>query len=170
MIGQQPRIRVGSVLESAIWLTGEEDESLKQRFKADVQRSMEEANEKRGVVTGPVRWTEKLPGDDRVPPVPDGIQGACVRLLVAEAEVLNVRETESRFLAELEPSDLRLLRKITRAAHKSWWLKTYPQYRWPQPSDRQLDTLINDLGPEAGLEALQKGWARLAGDEAETVH
>lgn len=166
----QPRIRVGDVLESSIWLTGEEGDDLKARFKADVQRSMEEANEKRGVVTGPIRWTEKLPGEGRVPPVPKHISGLCVRLLVAEAEVLNVREAESRFLAELEPSDLRRLRKITREAHKSWWRKARPQYPWPRPSDRQVDTLINDLGPEAGLEALQKGWTRLAGDLVETVH
>src|SRR3546814_10951566 len=88
----QPRITVGSVLESAIWLTGEETEELRRRFMADVQRSMEEANEKRGVVTGPIRWTEQLPGDARVPPVPRHISGLCVRLLVAEAEVLNVRD------------------------------------------------------------------------------
>ena len=169
MLAKQPRVRVGDTLEAAIWLTGEETEELKARFKADVARTMAESNERNGVVTGPIRWTEKFPGDDRVPPVPDRIKGFCVRLLVAEADVLNVRPSESRFLAELEPADLRRLRKITRDAHKLWWLRTFPGQPWPRPSDRQCDTLINDLGPEAGLDAMQKGWTRLAGD-AETVH
>src|SRR3546814_7626595 len=130
---------------------------------------MEEANEKRGVVTGPIRWTEKLPGDERVPPVPSHISGLCVRLLVAEAEVLNVRDTASRFLAELEPSDLRRLRTITREAHRLWHHRNAPGQPYTRITDRQADTLVNDLGPEAALEALPKGWARLAGD-AETVH
>lgn len=165
-----PKIRVGDVLESAIWLTGEETPALVEHHKAQVEAAILDQNAQTGAVTGPMRWTEKLPGDDRVPPVPDHIQGICVRLLVGEAEVLNVMGSESRFLAELEPSDLKRLRKITKRAHKSWWLRTFPGVRYEGITDRQADTLINDLGPEAGLEAMRKGWTRLATGDAETMH
>lgn len=167
---QQPRVRVGDTLESAIWLDGTEKPEQVAMHKLNVQQTLEQANEASGAVTGPIRWSEKKPGDERVPEVPDHIQGDDVRLLVAECDVLNVRPSESKFLAELEPGDLRRLRKITRDAHKTWWRKTFPRHAWPRPSDRQCDTLINDLGPDVAYEALQKGWTRLAGDEAETLH
>jgi hypothetical protein len=166
----QPRIRVGDTLESAIWLTGTEPPALIAHHKAQVEAAILEANGRNGVVTGPLRWVEKLPGTDRVPPVPDHIAGPAVRLLVAEADVLNVLATESRFLAELEPSDLRRLRKITRDAHRLWWQRNMPGRPYTRPTDNQCATLINDLGPDCALEALQKGWTRLAGDGQETVH
>lgn len=170
MIANQPRVRVGDTLETAIWLTGMESEILKARFKADAKKAMENANKFNGVVTGPLRWTEKRPGEDRVPPVPDHIQGPDVRLLVAEADVLNVLGPESKFLAELEPADLTRLRKITREAHKLWWRRNMPGRRYERITDRQADTLINDLGPEVAYEALRKGWTRLAGDGEESIH
>lgn len=167
---QQPRIRVGDTLESAIWLTGTETPELIAHHKAQVQAAIEQANEQSGAVTGPLRWVEKLPGTDRVPPVPNHVSGPAVRLLVAECDVLNVRASESKFLAELEPADLKRLRKITRDAHRLWWQRNMPGQPYTRLTDRQADTLVNDLGPEAGLEALRKGWTRLAGDGVETVH
>lgn len=166
----QPKVRVGDTLESAVWLTGDEPAALIDHHKVQVEAAIEEANEKSGAVTGPLRWVEKLPGTDRVPPVPDHVSGSCVRLLVAECDVLAIKPSESKFLAELEPSDLRRLRKITREAHKNWWAQAFPGQPWPRPSDRQCDSLINDLGPEAGLDALRKGWTRLAEPDSETVH
>lgn len=170
MLVNQPRIRVGDTLESAIWLTGTEPPELIAHHKAQVEAAILQANEQSGAVTGPLRWVEKLPGTERVPPVPPHISGPCVRLLVAEADVLNVRASESRFLAELEPSDLRRLRKITRDAHRLWWHRNAPGQPYTRLTDNQCATLINDLGPDVALEALRKGWTRLAGDGAETVH
>ena len=169
---EQPRIKAGDVLEAAIWLDGQEKPEHLSRFKAEVIQTVMEENAEQGLVTGPWRWETKLPGDERVPEVPDHIQGLGVCLLVGEADVLAVRsQEESRFLAELEPSDLRKLRKITRKAHFEWWRENFSGHEWPRPTDRQCDTLINDLGPIAGEEALRKGWTRLAANDVEeTVH
>lgn len=55
------------------------------------------------------------PGDERVPGVPDHIQGQDVRLLVGEALVLG-RKTVLKlnsFLNDLDPKDLTRLRQIT---------------------------------------------------------
>ena len=57
----------------------------------------------------------------------------------------------NNFLAELEPSDLARLRRITRAAYA----RAFP---WRRPlTDRQADTIICDLGPEAALDSLSAG-------------
>jgi len=148
-------MKPGDTIEAAIWLDGRETVQQVERHRDEVMLAMLEQAQAVGVSLTPLRWVEKRPGDDRVPPVPEHIQGADVRLLVAEADVTAMTAAPSNFLAELEPSDLRRLRAVTRSAYH----RRYPGQ--PQLTDRQCDTLINDLGPEAAIAALHAGRATL---------
>lgn len=147
-------MKVGEVIESAIWLSGEENEQMIQAFKDRVRINIDEEAKKWNVVVGPMTWVIKKPGDDRVPPVPDAIQGINVQLLVGEAMVLGpvkpVIMASSGFVYDLRREDLLLLRKITRKAH---------QRRQPGSglTDAQCDAVIEQLGPEAALRTLRNG-------------
>ena len=145
-------MKPGETIETAIWLNGTETPELLARFQADAAEIMLEVAMSEGVALTPLRWATKQISDERVPEVPDHIQGPDVRLLVAEADVMeNVTKDISRFLSELEPRDLVRLRRVTRDAYAR---------QWPGQTvltNRQCDTLINDLGPEAALASLESG-------------
>jgi hypothetical protein len=143
-------VKPGETVETAIWLNGTETPEQMTMFKTDVASAMLEAATSQNVALTPLRWAEKRLGDDRVPEPPDHIQGPDVRLLVAEADVLEA-ETESKFLSELEPRDLARLRRVTRETYD----RQFPGYK--PLTDRQCDTLINDLGPDAALASLETG-------------
>lgn len=144
-------MNIGDTLDAALWIDGRETAEQRRRFEIDVSAALAEGQEEHGVIIGPVIWTEKKPGEERVPPVPDHIQGPDVRLLVGTAKVIAFMPVfgESRFYDDLEPDDQERLRRITRKAYK----RDFPGY--PRLTDRQCETLINDLGPEAGLDALR---------------
>lgn len=101
-----------------------------------------------------MKFLEKKPGEDRVPPVPQHIEKnagdlSLIRLLTVEAIVDGVYvHTESMLTTNLEPKDLERLRVITRRAR----LKTHPI----PLTDAECDEVINELGPEAAVEALEK--------------
>lgn len=137
-------MHVGSTIESAIWLTGTEPEHLRDRYERDVRESIAMLCAETGFVHGPVTFTVKQPGDDRVPPVPDHISGPDVRLLVAEAEVVGQGpEVSTRgFVGELDAKDLERLRGIVRRQR-------------PELSDVECDDVIEELGPGAALDALE---------------
>lgn len=138
-------LKPGEVIESAIWITGDEPQELRQRYEQDVTQAIDDLCHEHGVIHGPLHWREKLPGSDRVPAVPDHIQGSQVRLLVAEAEVTGeVPKVSGSFIANLEPKDLTRLRFITRRASKS------------QLTDQECDEIIEHLGPEAALDTLRR--------------
>jgi len=143
---------VGDTLEAAIWLDGRETVLERSRFVLDAEDALYQAGARHGRVLGSVRWSEKRPGDDRVPPVPEHIQGPNVRLLVAEATVVNVVGVERAlpgFAHDLELDDLARLRRVTRRQYR----REYPDQ--PELTDRQCDTLINDLGPAAAVDTLR---------------
>ena len=154
-------MKPGDTVECAIWVDGRETPAQRRQFEKDVQIAMVEGQARHGTILGPVIWTEKKPGDDRVPPVPNHIAGPNVRLLVAEARVVALLRAprfaglalrslgEAGFVHELEPDDHALLRRIARRQYEL----QYPGH--DRLTDRQCDTLINDLGPEAALETLQ---------------
>lgn len=124
---------VGDLAEYAIWIDGTESEAMLRQWKADVAFMMSQAHEPK-LELGPVRFEIKYPGEDRVPQVPDHLQGD-VRLLVAFAEVLGFETTKrTSFLDEIEERDLVKLRKATRR-------------QYGQLSDEQCDQLIERLGP-----------------------
>ena len=150
--GSFRRPTAGDTVECAIWVDGRETAEQRQQFEHDVQEAMVNGQRAHGAILGPVTWTEKRPGEQRVPPVPEHIAGPDVRLLVAEARVIGLVANLNNpvgFVHELEPDDHALLRRITRREYQ----KQYPGQ--PRLTDRQCDTLINDLGPDAALETLR---------------
>jgi hypothetical protein len=138
-------MKVGDIIESAIWITGDESLELRDKYKAAVIQAIDDFCHEHGMHHGPTRWTEKRPGEDRVPQVPGHIQGQRVRLLVAESVVTGpaLQISAGSFVANLERKDLLRLRKITK--------RKFPHY-----TDRDCDDLIEQLGPEAALETLHQ--------------
>lgn len=144
-------MKTGDIVEAAYWLQGTEPEDMISTCKARVIEAIDELCAEKGFVHGPVRFEELPPHSDRrVPDVPDYIQGPDVRLLVAEADIIGPRviETTRGFIGELDMLDLERLRTITRRAHA--------QTNAGQVlTDMECDDIIEELGPEAALDALR---------------
>lgn len=139
-------LTLGEVIESAIWITGDESHELRKRYEADVTLAIADLCREHGVIHGPIQWREKRPGTDRVPEVPDHIQGSRVRLLVAEATVTELvpQSSQGSFIANLEKKDLDRLRALTRKAAKQ------------NLSNEQCDAVIESIGPEAAIDTLRR--------------
>lgn len=144
-------MELGDVIESAIWLNGEETYEHRVRFERDVHHAIDRLCDKEGWLRGPVKFVEKRPGEDRVPVVPDDIQGQRVRLLVGEAEIVGKKPETSRgsFIVNLDRSDLVRLRKLTRDARRKAGCGR-------EINDRECDEIIEHCGPEAALETLRR--------------
>ncbi|MDJ0896924.1 MAG: hypothetical protein QNJ92_17400 [Alphaproteobacteria bacterium] len=144
-------MKIGDTIESAAWLTGEETAQDVEQHRTLVREAMDDLCQVQGFRHGPVRFHELKPGDERVPEVPDHIQGLDVRLLVGEAEVTAKRVKLERrpFIGELDRKDLERLRKITRRAHA----KARPGETL---TDLEVDDIIEQLGPEAALDTLRQ--------------
>lgn len=136
----------GDVLETAIWLCGAETPELKGRFECDLQATLASMAADQGVMIGPLLMTEKKPGQHRVPPVPDEVQGMDVRLLVGEAQVIGIEPTVApwSFVMDLDKVDLRRLRKITRQAAPH------------ALTDAECDEIIDEIGPDSALRTLRE--------------
>lgn len=138
-------MRIGDVIESSIWMTGDESQAVRQQYELDVSQAIGSLCDEHGFECGPVKFSEKHPSEDRVPEVPDHIQGSRVRLLVAEAEVIaRVVRVEGSFVANLETKDLQRLRLITRQASRQVL------------TDQECDAIIERYGPDAAIETLRK--------------
>ncbi len=142
-------MRIGNTIESAIWITGDEPLTLRKQYERDVSNAIAHLCEENGFEHGPVKFIEKRPGNDRVPDVPEHIQGSRVRLLVAEAEIVGKRPLSSTgsFVANLEKKDLDRLRAITR--------RKWAEHHRMALTDEQCDEYIEELGPEAALDTLR---------------
>ena len=144
-------MKIGEIIESAMWLDGTETPEQRKRHEEDVCAAIDILCHEQGFLHGPVTFIEKRPGDDRVPPVPDHIQGIRVRLLVAEAE-LTARKPKSKpdsFVANLDRKDLIRLRHLTRQAQ----LKHSPDTKL---TDTDCDKIIEQYGPVAALATLRQ--------------
>lgn len=141
---------LGEIIETAMWITGDEAPQIRRQYEQDVHQAIGIVCANQGFEHGPVTFIEKLPGAERVPPVPKHIQGSRVRLLVAEATVVGiaVRTSKGSLCANLEKKDLQRLRTITRRA----WQKFNPQ---GSLTDQQCDDYIEQIGPAAALETLR---------------
>lgn len=140
-------IKPGDVLEMGIWMDGRETEEMKVRFSEDLAKALTSVP----AILGPLVMKEMRPGDDRVPPPPEGLQGPDVRFLVGEAEVVGLIEPdEGYFVGDLEPKDLERLRAILKRVHQ--------QYNpgKPELSTEKCDEYINQNGPDAALAALRE--------------
>lgn len=145
-------MKPGEVIETAIWLNGTETPELLSRYKQDCHECIRVMADEHKVLFAPLQFIEKKPGEDRVPPVPDHIQGPNVRLLVAEAKVVcNAPQIAARsFLYDLDPKDLERLRQITRRVHAK------DQPREAPLTDAQCDAIIEEIGPQAAYDAVRK--------------
>lgn len=143
-------MRIGDTIEAAVWLTGAETDAMKALYISEVTEAITELCDHEGYLHGPVRSVEKHPLDDRVPAVPENIQGPDVRLFVVEADVIAPKpETKKRaFVGDLEAKDLERLRTITADAYMTAY-----GYR---PSTPELDDIIEDLGPESAVKTLRQ--------------
>ena len=145
-------MKLGVIIESAVWLDGRETAEDRERFEEDVRNAIHTVCTGEGWLHTPVKFAEKHPFDDDVPDVPDHVQGYRVRLLIGAAEVTG-KAPESKpdsFVANLDRKDLVRLRRMTRDAHAKsmygdWVL-----------SDRECDKVIEECGPEAALAALRE--------------
>lgn len=144
-------MNVGDIIEAAMWVTGDESPDLRRRYEKDVTEAIYETCATERFLCGPITWAEKLPEDERSPPVPDNLQGQRVRLLVAEADIVGLMpETNpDSFIANLELDDLKRLRGITRAVHVKQFKKLI--------TDAECDEVIEALGPDAAIDALRNG-------------
>jgi len=141
-------MRIGDIVGVALWITGEESHELRRNIEMDL--SLEIENACGPWLCGPIIFTEKKPGEDRVPPVPNHIHGNAIKLLVAEANIIAPKPVTSTgsFTANLEIKDLVRLRQITRnLIHRTQGIVL---------SDAECDEIIDNLGPEVALDSLRK--------------
>ena len=143
-------MKPGDIIESAVWLTGDEPQEMRERYKRDVTEAIDYFCHENKFLHGPVTFIEKLPGSERVPAVPDHVQGQRVRLLVAESTITAkaVVAPKGSFIANLDKHDLDRLRKITRIAG----VKAYRRIM----NDAECDEVIENIGPEAALDTLRR--------------
>jgi hypothetical protein len=147
-------VSIGMPIETAVWLTGRETGAQLDAWKRDCIVEVHRFGMENGVVMSEPVFTEKRPGEERVPQVPDHISGPGVRLLVCEATVLRpetqiVRSTG--FVQDLDARDLASIRRITRRAYA----KANPGQ--PPLNDIECDAVIERVGPESALKTLRGG-------------
>lgn len=142
-------MKLGDLVENSIWITGDEPDSLLNRYKRDVTESIDELCEHKGFFHGDVTFYEKRPEDEDVPEVPDHIQGSKVRLLCAESPVIKKRpeKIESSFVHNLDKKDLARLRRLTRVASMKYYKRMI--------SNSECDEIIEAIGPEAAIETMR---------------
>lgn len=135
-------MNIGDLIESAIWVTGDEPPELRARYEQDVREAISYLCFEHGFVSGEVTFIEKHPMDDVIE-VPDHVFGQRVRLLVGEATVVEklIESSKGSFVANLDIKDLQRLRGIIRT-HR-------------QLSDLDCDEIIEQIGPEAAVDTLR---------------
>ena len=145
-------MRPGDRVECAIWLSGTETEQEIARWKTvDCHEIARRTEEHHGVALGPWTFVIKRPGEERVPPVPEHIQGPDVRLLVGECVAGQGRpkvERATGFVADLGKHDLEKLRRITRRARR--------KAGGGLLTNSECDQIIEALGPQVALKELRR--------------
>lgn len=142
-------MQLGDTIETAMWLDGRETKDQREAFEREVRDAITNECRENGFIPGPIVFHVKHPYDDRVPPVPEHIDGPEVRLLVAEAtaESFCIETVQSSFISDIEPRDLLRLREITKRS-----LAKTGQYI----NDYEADDIIEALGPIAAEDALRR--------------
>lgn len=159
-------MKPGERMEIALWLGGGESPEHVRQFIADAKQAMTDKATKAGFMLGPLEFTVKLPGNERVPPVPKWLEAKCISegrqtvslsliegksetyvvpaLLVAEATALAPlpQFNKRTFVGDLSVKDLASLRAATRRTIK-------------RPlSDLECDDIIEHIGPDAAFTAV----------------
>lgn len=139
-------MKIGDQFEFASWFSERERAMALKVCSAAMHR----AQETNGVIFGPWRWSEKAPGEERVPnPPKDAPVG--VKILVVEADVVAFRPNLNayRFSRDIDQKDLAALRNVTQRQYR----KANP--RLPALTVDELDNIIDQIGPKVGLDMLR---------------
>jgi len=144
-------MKIGDVIESAIWITGDEPPGMRARYEQDVTEAIDYFCHENKFIHDPITFIEKIPGADRVPPVPDHIQGSRVRLLIAESTILAPKPELplGSFIANLDKKDLDRIRTITK--------RVQIKINGTKLDDGECDQFIEKLGPETVIGILRCG-------------
>lgn len=138
--------RKGDVVESAMWYRNPKE---KKACRLAIMRHISQASE--AMILAPIEWSELSPEHERCPePPPDAERG--IMLLVGEAEVKEIKDVpnKNRFVDQLGPKDLLLIRNITRSI--------YMGYNQGEDtlSDDECDLLIETMGPDAAVKTMRE--------------
>lgn len=133
----------GDTFEAAAWYDSPQD---RPRAVALVEGAFKELAGDRDIRLSPIRWTDMLPGQPRVPAPPK----ADMRLLVGEADMEGyaVNPADVSWLLDIKPQERKTLRRVTRRAIKR-----------ARPfelliTDRHCDQVIAWLGPKVAQKML----------------
>lgn len=143
-------MKIGDIVTNAIWVDGNESKEMRAQYEKDVTNQIDILCQDKGFIRGEVTFIEKRPDAEDVEfPVPDHIQGDCVRLLVAEAKIVEkkIEVKIGSFVHNLDKKDLQTLRKMTRKAHAKKFGTLI--------GNRQCDEIIEEIGPDAAVAALR---------------
>jgi hypothetical protein len=148
------RIRVGTVLETAIWYDANETPDPVAVSGSQIADAFKYRCKVNRIKVSDVKFTILLPGNPRVPEVPrwlEKIPGAIPRLLLAEVIVLGSLEEDEPpgLVSDLDKKDLQRLRAATRRAHR----KARPHET--TLSDHECDKIINAAGIETVMQELR---------------
>ena len=145
-------MKIGDTIEFAIWMTGEETREQIEQFYRDCRQAVAQLSEQEGFNCASPELFVRLPGEERVPKVPDHISGPNVRLLVIETVVVSKRviPATSRYVDDLDAVDLARLRIITRREHQA------AQPGAKRLTDAQCDDAINQVAPETALRTIRE--------------
>lgn len=153
----------GEPVESAFWLDGTEDEELLKGIKGKIVNKLLEQANKHNLTVGKVHFEELDPLSDRVPAVPDHIQGPNVRLLVgwslAQYKPMYGPKYDTPHMDDLTKESRQRLREKT----KEMYAKKHPNE--PPLTDKEADVFAEQLFPRTAAAELKE-----AIDSEETFH
>lgn len=150
-------MKIGDVIESAIWMDGRETTEQKNYHMQCVCQALDDFSSENGFTIGPVTFVEKLPGGDRAPKVPKHIETSTddmsrIRMLVGETKIHSripiVQLTENTLVASLGETDLNRLREITRTAYRK-------HVKGGSLTNAECDAVIEELGPDVAIQTLR---------------
>lgn len=147
-------MKPGQIIETAIWMNGEETEAEIKKWKeVDLPSLFEIASYENNIKLGDIWFETKSVDDERTPPVPDHVSGDDVKLLVGCAKVLayKKRAEVKSFIDDIIYEDLELLRNITRRVHRRQRSESEEDL-----SDGYCDQLIEELGEEAAIRVIDE--------------
>ena len=143
----------------ALWISDDDPPAkLKWWREQEAPRIFNESADAAGATLGPMRWYELSPGEGLAGTPPKDIQGTNVRLLVAEADVVDwtgLLPDGPGFLDELTYEDLVQLRQATRRSFGPCLNADGKSYR--ELRDDECDRIINLVGPEAAVREMVSG-------------
>ena len=123
--------------------------------RSEVRKAFVKHAAEMNVCFGPVKWSEKNPGDIGVPEPPDELIGHDPKLLIGTCDVLfDLKVTDTpktgRYVDHLKPEELMRLRAHVRRRHR----EQYPDE--PELGDDECDSWIDEVGPKAEANLIAK--------------